>query len=629
MRKNFMKKAVAVTLSAAMAFSLSAVTNPTTASAATVGLNAKKKTITVGKKFTLKLNKAGQKNWKITKAVSAKPKVVKVNKKTKKNVVVKGLKKGKSKVTVTLKRKNGKAGTKKLTCTFTVKKKTPTDPTAPTTPTAPTDPTTPTTPVQTEDKATTQEELIAKLANKDLTKLTLETEAEKIDIPAGTYSNLTLVVNAPNAEVTNEAVFKDIEIQAIKADTWFEKAASALGSNKIVIKAPKARLVIDAIAKLAKLKLDQNGAAADKVMKLEVQGSLDNVEVNASTNLNVDVQGTGEVSQMDVLAGSDIKINGGATAKAIKVNVAATAAATNLTSDVKTELTLSAVVNVTFTAGAAGSSVKANKEVEGKELVIKNQTGANIDLISSNGSKTPIANNNGDGKVTPPVIQDTTNPTTPSKPNFDQNGSDNNDNTTSESVTITVDGVKAKGHLTGSATKEADVPTGSALDDTNKDSFPYTYTVSGGALGELTLSGIKPNVTSGCVMKIDVAYTIANKTYQKSVLTNGGSPTCITGTSSEDVEKLIDKMESGTIGDITIALTDPISGSFVGKRKEADLKVSVSVQCTVVKVGKKVVKSSSRNDVFIKGNQTITLDSGDATTGTTSIDTNLSIDLKK
>ncbi len=49
MRKNFMKKAVAVTLSAAMTFSLSAVTNPTTASAATVGLNTKAKTLTVGK----------------------------------------------------------------------------------------------------------------------------------------------------------------------------------------------------------------------------------------------------------------------------------------------------------------------------------------------------------------------------------------------------------------------------------------------------------------------------------------------------------------------------------------------------------------------------------------------------
>ncbi len=54
MRKNFMKKAVAVTLSAAMTFSLSAVTNPTTASAATVGLNTKAKTLTVGKKFNLR-----------------------------------------------------------------------------------------------------------------------------------------------------------------------------------------------------------------------------------------------------------------------------------------------------------------------------------------------------------------------------------------------------------------------------------------------------------------------------------------------------------------------------------------------------------------------------------------------
>lgn len=400
MRKNFMKKAVAVTLSAAMTFSLSAVSNLTNASAAAVALQNSKKTLTVNQKFTLKLKKATQKNWKITKAVSAKPKIVKVNKKTAKNVIVKGLKKGTAKVTVTIKKKNGKGSARKLSCKFTVKKKaTPTVPTTPSTvpttpstvPTTPsTVPTTPSTPKVTVDTAATQEELIAKLANKDLEKLTLQTEASTIAIPDGDYSKVQLIVNAPKASITNNAAFKDIEIQAIAVNTWIEKSAKGTG-NIIKVTAPKASIVVDASAKIQTIELSQK------------------------TELALDIKDKATVDALNIKAASDVKIKGGSSVAQIKVVIADTAEGTKFESDVKVDLTMNALADITLTAGAADSKIAIAKALEGKDLNILNRTGKALTVLASDGKTSITIPNGNTGKVTAPTAGQTGS-TTPTGP---------------------------------------------------------------------------------------------------------------------------------------------------------------------------------------------------------------------
>lgn len=53
----------------------------------------------------------------------------------------------------------------------------------------------------------------------------LETEAkESMEIPEGTYAATELVIQAPNATITNNAKFKKISIKAISKNTWIEKA---------------------------------------------------------------------------------------------------------------------------------------------------------------------------------------------------------------------------------------------------------------------------------------------------------------------------------------------------------------------------------------------------------------------
>lgn len=140
MKKSFMTRVIAVSLSAAMTFSLSAA-NMATASAATkyVALSAKSVTLKSGAKKTLKL-KNNSLGWKVTSASSARKDVVTVTKKSTSVVLkAKNCKKTHKNVKVTVKLKTSKKkknNTKKLVCKVTVKKVPTTnpDPSGPDTP---------------------------------------------------------------------------------------------------------------------------------------------------------------------------------------------------------------------------------------------------------------------------------------------------------------------------------------------------------------------------------------------------------------------------------------------------------------------------------------------------------------
>ena len=58
--------------------------------------------------------------------------------------------------------------------------------------------------------------------------LTLESKEEALTIPEGTYDNVTLVVDAPNATIENHARFAHVLIRNIAEDTWCEKSGNHL-----------------------------------------------------------------------------------------------------------------------------------------------------------------------------------------------------------------------------------------------------------------------------------------------------------------------------------------------------------------------------------------------------------------
>ena len=123
MKKSFMTRVLAVSLSAAMAFSVSSASNLMTASAAsTVNLKTTFKTLKVNQtyKMTLKKNTL---NWKITKVTTTNKKICTVYGKTASSVMLKGKGVGRAKITVkvkTTKRKYPK-NIKNMKCTVNVK----------------------------------------------------------------------------------------------------------------------------------------------------------------------------------------------------------------------------------------------------------------------------------------------------------------------------------------------------------------------------------------------------------------------------------------------------------------------------------------------------------------------------
>lgn len=101
---------------------------------------------------------------------------------------------------------------------------------------------------------TTQKELEDALKMAGVRSLTLKTSsAEKFTIPAGEYKDIDLVVNVPNADIVNAGLFKSVTVQAIKADTWTERARG----NVFSIFASVAHIVVARDADVPKIILQK------------------------------------------------------------------------------------------------------------------------------------------------------------------------------------------------------------------------------------------------------------------------------------------------------------------------------------------------------------------------------------
>jgi len=353
MRRGYLKKAFAVVLSAAMAFSMSAAGGRATASAASskyVRLNTAFKTLKVGQKdYRLKLTNNSAK-WKITKVSTTDKKTVMVYGKTASYVLLKGKQAGRATVRVNLKTAmRKKNNVKALKCRVNVVAANPT-------PDVPIDPDTPDTPKVTSAKAATQAELTAALANKDITSIAIETDkAESFTIPAGVYSTVDLTVNAPNADVDNSGVFKSITINSIKEDTWRERAVG----NALRVIASKAHIVVEQGARVAGIQCSTAGAS-----------------------VALEVNGTGKVEQLALNASLKVEISG-TSKENIPVTVAQAAKGAELTSAIPVGISTVVDLAVKLQAGAEGSTIKATAQVA---IKLDNKTTVAVKITSSTGT---------------------------------------------------------------------------------------------------------------------------------------------------------------------------------------------------------------------------------------------------
>ncbi len=353
MKKNLIKKVFAVSLSIAMACSLLPAANPVTASAAApyVSLKTTFKTLKVGKsyKMTLKNNTV---SWKIKKVETTDKTIATVYGKTTSSVMIKGKSEGRATVRVKLKTsKRKKNNTKTLRCRVKVVTSTPST-------------VDPTTPAQTDATVTTQQELTDALANTSITKITIKPAgAVNFTIPSGTYSNVDLIVDAPQSDITNSATFKSITVENIKPETWTENGVG----NAFTWNALNGRFVVNKGASVRAVSISKPNA---KVAIHVEEGTIATINVTAKVEISL----TGKLAE-------------GAAPIAISFSGAATDA--KLTTAVKVAVTTFAKIAAIFEKGAEDSTIKldaANISVD-----ITNNTTKAIEVTKNNNTKQSVS----------------------------------------------------------------------------------------------------------------------------------------------------------------------------------------------------------------------------------------------
>ncbi|MCI8449108.1 MAG: hypothetical protein HFH30_12145 [Eubacterium sp.] len=352
-RKQLCKKILAVSLSAATAASLLPL-NTTAVSAAAktyVSMRTTFKTLLVGQKnrMTLKNNTAG---WKIKKISTNDESIASVSAKKEDSFQIRGKSVGRTTVKAVLKTTSRKKhNSKTVRCRVNVIAA---DDSATPEPEPPTQPT----PV-TESEVSTQEQLDQALLNTSLKKLTITSEqAAKFVIPTGSYPNVSLIVDAPAADIENSGVFQSIEIRAVKPDTWFEKAVG----NVMRITAKAARVIVNQGAQVKELTFPQ----ADADVKLEVNGKAEHIRIQSKMKLAV--SGSPETD--------------------LSVSVEQTAADTQIVSETPLKLSLFAAASLIFEKGSEGSAVSL--AAESTKAQISNLTSKVISAKRPNGTSVNI-----------------------------------------------------------------------------------------------------------------------------------------------------------------------------------------------------------------------------------------------
>ncbi len=418
------RKSMAVIMSLALAASGLAVNNSDVSAAAKVKLSASKATIKVGASKTVTVK--GVKASKVKKlSLSTSKKAVATAKKVS-NVKfsVTGKKAGKATITAKVALKKAVAGKKsyKLKFAATVKAVAPA--------------------TEVNDSANL-EKTLAK-AQTAGTPVTLNsTEEGVITIAKADYSKVDFTINAPNADVVNNAKFKSVTIKAIKASTYTENAANnvivdsetessvkvpagASGAN-ITTKNPAAKTNVIIEGALTALNIQGTGPVAVKTLASAI---LNTININAGSQ--TDIQAT-EKSKI-----GSINVNQGAAAAKIDISATTEAAIDNVKATVDAQMTVGGNSNAKTTvekpAGSKNITVTApNATVtEGAAAPSPSPTASAAPSPTASAAASPAASgapsggSGGSGSM--PVINDVV-------ITFDYNGGTDSEGHESSSVT--------------------------------------------------------------------------------------------------------------------------------------------------------------------------------------------------
>ncbi len=173
--------------------------------------------------------------------------------------------------------------------------------------------------------------LLGRAAAAGAPTVTIQSDAAAtFTLPAGTYANTELIVNAPNGEVVNAAKFRQVTVQAIAPSTYVEQSG-----NLVVFQAARGRIRVEGQAAAS----IQVGAAGSQ-LTIENNGSLSQVTLNAAAQLTI----TGNKFTR------------------IPVTAAAGAAGSVITTDKNLRLTAESRVSLVLNAGAEHTNAYVTNE---------------------------------------------------------------------------------------------------------------------------------------------------------------------------------------------------------------------------------------------------------------------------
>lgn len=282
--------------------------------------------------------------------------------------------------------------------------------------------------VNTEKKVATQAQLTKALQNTKITKLIIDTKKDiDFTIPQGDYQNIALSVNAPNADVENQGVFKSIKILMIKPNTWHEQA----NGNKITVRALQARIVVedgasvDAMSftkKDANVQVEVNGnvnklkVTQSNSVNVKASGTIKEVAVNAPSNMNVETNGS--IDSIAINAAANLTLSGKAE-NGVKVVASDKAEGAKVNSTVKVAIDTPVKMEVSLQKGAEGSTVKVSEDKV--EVAVKNETEDKITVETPTGNKEVDTSNQplSDDNITAPDVSEV--PDESTKPDNSQN----------------------------------------------------------------------------------------------------------------------------------------------------------------------------------------------------------------
>lgn len=406
MTTKSIKRATAVILSAAMAMSGMLITDNDAAAAAKPMLASKKGTVDVGKSTTVKIKNVKKKNVKALKVSSSDNGVAVAKKSGKTAFKVTGKSAGKAKITakLTLKKAIAKKKTYTLKYTATVKD-------------------TSEVPVVTEAPAESTiivgsfGELTTALASAQQTGgkvVTLVTqEAGPFEIGEATYDKVDLIVDAPNATITNNASFRSITLKAspqlkaaslsIKAEIkckWFEKGKN----NSITLDNAQAiHVVLQSAGSVAALIV--KGSASEQSVIEIVSGTLNSLSIISKEPVKIVAKGTGEIKDVTMsAAGGNAAVEASENAKVGKVDIKEGTMGVNASGNSAVSTIVVEGASKLDLSGDSKNPTKIDATQAGKDakvVIEKGVTGVTVEVDKNNASdqKKIIEDQSGQAKV--------------------------------------------------------------------------------------------------------------------------------------------------------------------------------------------------------------------------------------